>query len=59
MKTVLNEERQKFLEIYEHLRLGVLQIWWIISTLRKRDLTTQMGEGEFRRSLERILGRRS
>ena len=33
---------------------GGLQVWWISSTLRKRDLARPMSEGEFRRSLERI-----
>jgi len=36
------------------LAFGGLQIWWISSTLRKRELARPMSEGEFRRSLERI-----
>jgi hypothetical protein len=36
------------------LALAGLQIWWISSTLRKRELARPMNEGEFRRSLERI-----
>jgi hypothetical protein len=36
------------------LAFGGLQVWWISSTLRKRDLARPMNEGEFRRSLERI-----
>jgi hypothetical protein len=35
-----------------------LQLWWIGSTIRKRDLARPMGEGEFRRSLERIWAKR-
>jgi hypothetical protein len=37
---------------------GGLQVWWISSTLRKRDLARPMSEGEFRRSLERIWTKR-
>jgi hypothetical protein len=33
---------------------GGLQVWWISSTLRKRDLARPLSEGEFKRSLERI-----
>ena len=36
------------------LAFGGLQVWWISSTLRKRDLARTMNEREFRRSLERI-----
>ena len=36
------------------LAFGGLQVWWISSTLRKRDLARPMGEGAFRKSLERI-----
>ena len=36
------------------LAFGGLQVWWISSTLRKRDLARPMSEGEFRGSLERI-----
>jgi hypothetical protein len=41
------------------LAFGSLQIWWISSTLRKRDLTRAMSEGEFWRSLERIWEKKS
>jgi hypothetical protein len=41
------------------LAFGGLQIWWISSTHRKRDLARPMSEGEFRRSLERIWARKS
>jgi hypothetical protein len=33
---------------------GALQLWWISSTLKKRDLARPLGEQEFRRALERI-----
>jgi hypothetical protein len=36
------------------LVFGGLQIWWIGSTLRKRDLARPLSEGAFRKSLERI-----
>lgn len=36
------------------LAFGGLQVWWIGSTLRKRDLARPMSEGAFRKSLERI-----
>ena len=36
---------------------GGLQIWWIGSTLRKRDLARPLSEGAFRKSLERIWAR--
>jgi len=36
------------------LVFGGLQIWWIGSTIRKRDLAQPLTEGEFRKSLERI-----
>ena len=36
------------------LAFGGLQIWWISSTLRKRDLARPMSEGGFRHSFERI-----
>jgi hypothetical protein len=35
------------------LAFGGLQVWWIGSTLRRRELTRSMSESEFRRSLER------
>lgn len=38
---------------------GGLQVWWIGSTLRKRDLARPMSEGEFRKTLERIWAKRS
>jgi hypothetical protein len=41
------------------LAFGGLQVWWISSTLRKRDLARPMSEGEFRRSLERIWAKRT
>jgi len=36
------------------LVFGGLQIWWIGSTLRQRDLARPLSEGAFRKSLERI-----
>jgi len=36
------------------LVFGGLQIWWIGSTIRKRELARPLNEGEFRKSLERI-----
>ena len=36
------------------LAFGGLQVWWIRSTLRQRDLARPMREGEFRKALERI-----
>jgi hypothetical protein len=36
------------------LVFGGFQVWWISSTLRKRDLARPMNESEFRRSLEQI-----
>jgi len=36
------------------IALGGFQVWWISSTLRKRDLARPLSEKEFRRSLERI-----
>ena len=41
------------------LAFGGLQVWWISSTIRKRELARPMNEGEFRRTLERIWARRS
>jgi ABC-type uncharacterized transport system fused permease/ATPase subunit len=41
------------------LVFGGLQVWWIGSTLRKRNLARPMSESEFRRSLERIWAKRS
>lgn len=40
------------------LAFAALQIWWIGSTLRRRDLARPMREAEFRRSLERIWAKR-
>jgi len=36
------------------LVFGGLQIWWIGSTPRKRELARPLSEGESRKSLERI-----
>jgi len=36
------------------LVFGGLQVWWIGSTIRKRDLAEPRSEGQFRKSLERI-----
>jgi hypothetical protein len=36
------------------LAFGGLQVWWISSTLRKRDLARPMSERAFRKTLERI-----
>ena len=36
------------------LVFGGLQIWWIGSTLRKREFARPLSEGAFRKSLERI-----
>jgi hypothetical protein len=36
------------------LVVGGLQVWWIGSTMRKRDLARPLSEGEFRKTLERI-----
>jgi len=36
------------------LVFGGLQVWWIGSTLRKRNLARPLSEGEFRKTLERI-----
>jgi len=41
------------------LVFGGLQIWWIGSTIRKRDLARPLSEVEFRKSLERIWAKRS
>jgi len=40
------------------LVFGGLQIWWIGSTISKRDLARPLSEGEFRKSLERIWAKR-
>ena len=36
------------------LAFAGLQVWWISSVVKRRDLARPRGEGEFRRSLERI-----
>ena len=36
------------------LVFGGLQVWWIGSTLRRRDLARPLNERAFRKSLERI-----
>jgi hypothetical protein len=36
------------------LIFGGLQVWWISTTLRKRDLARPLSEGEYRKTLERI-----
>jgi hypothetical protein len=40
------------------LAFGGLQVWWISSTLRKRDLARPLSEGEFRKTVERIWAKR-
>ena len=49
-----------------YLQLGLdalafsgLQVWWISSVFKRRDLARPISEGEFRRSLERIESRKS
>lgn len=41
------------------LVFGGLQVWWIGSVFRRRDLARPLSEGEFRKSLERIWAKRS
>ena len=41
------------------LAFGVLQLWWISSVFRKRELARPMKEGQFRKTLERIWERKS
>jgi hypothetical protein len=41
------------------LVFGGLQVWWIGSTMHKRDLARPLNEGEFRKTLERIWAKRS
>jgi hypothetical protein len=36
------------------LAFGGLQVWWISSVFRRRDLARPLNAGEFRRTLERI-----
>ncbi len=33
---------------------GGLQVWWISSVFRRRDLVRPLSEGQFRKTLERI-----
>ena len=33
---------------------GGLQVWWISSMFRRRDLARPLSEGEFRKTLEQI-----
>ena len=40
------------------LAFAGLQVWWIGSTLRKRELGRPLSEGEFRKTLERIWSKR-
>ncbi len=41
------------------LFFGGLQVWWIGSTLQKRNLARPLSEGEFRKTLERIWAKKS
>jgi hypothetical protein len=41
------------------LIFGGLQVWWISTTLRKRDLARPLSEGEFRKTLERIWAKKT
>ena len=36
------------------LAFGGFQVWWISSTLRKRELAKPLSEDAFRKALERI-----
>lgn len=36
------------------LAFGGLQVWWISSTLRKRELAKPLSEDAFRKTLEKI-----
>ncbi len=40
------------------LVFGGLQVWWISSTLRKRELAKPLSEDAFRKALERIWAKR-
>ena len=40
------------------LAFGGLQVWWISSTLRKRELAKPLSEAAFRKTLERIWAKR-
>lgn len=41
------------------LAFGSLQVWWIGSVFKKQRAPRPMGEGEFRKTLERIWTKRS
>ncbi|QPN65223.1 hypothetical protein [Synechococcus sp. CBW1004] len=41
------------------LAFAGLQVWWIRSILRPRNLARPLSEGEFRRSLEQIWAKKS
>jgi hypothetical protein len=41
------------------LAFGGLQIWWISSVFRRRNLARPLNEGEFKQTLERIWRRKS
>jgi hypothetical protein len=41
------------------LIFGGLQVWWISSVFRRRDLARPLSEGEFRKTLERIWAKNS
>jgi hypothetical protein len=36
------------------LAFSGLQVWWVSSIFRRRDLARPLSEGEFRKTLERI-----
>jgi len=40
------------------LAFGGLQVWWISSTLRTRELAKPLSEDAFRKTLERIWAKR-
>ena len=39
------------------LVFGGLQVWWISSVFRRRDLARPQSAGEFRKTLEKIWGK--
>jgi hypothetical protein len=41
------------------LGFGALQLWWIGSILRRRNLARPLSPGDFRKTLERIWASRS
>ena len=41
------------------LAFGGLQVWWIGNVFKKQRTPLPMGEGEFRKTLERIWTKRS